>query len=87
MDFGVRGIGGVIKLFPPPTYHGDSWRNGKAGHGSCSDMFDCRLKTGHDWFERIKECLLDCVVDWGNLLILATHICVDCIVEFCTLTL
>ena len=27
MDFGVRGIGGEIKLFPPPTYHGelDKW--------------------------------------------------------------
>ena len=27
MDFGVRGIGGKIKLFPPPTYHGelDKW--------------------------------------------------------------
>ena len=23
MDFGVRGIGGEIKLFPPPTYHGE----------------------------------------------------------------
>ena len=27
MDFGVRGIGGEIKLFPPPPYHGelDKW--------------------------------------------------------------
>ena len=27
MDFGNRGIGGEIKLFPPPTYHGelDKW--------------------------------------------------------------
>ena len=27
MDFGVRGIGGEIKLFPPPTNHGelDKW--------------------------------------------------------------
>ena len=27
MDFGVRGIGGEIKLFPPPVYHGelDKW--------------------------------------------------------------
>ena len=27
MDFGVRGIGGEIKLFPPPTHHGelDKW--------------------------------------------------------------
>ena len=27
MDFGMRGIGGEIKLFPPPTYHGelDKW--------------------------------------------------------------
>ena len=23
MDFGVRGIGGEIKVFPPPTYHGE----------------------------------------------------------------
>eukprot|EP00439_Symbiodinium_sp_Y106_P002344 s11402_g1.t1 len=29
MEFGVRGIGGEIKLFPPPTYHGelDKWDN------------------------------------------------------------
>ena len=27
MDFGVRGIGGEIKLFPPPVFHGelDKW--------------------------------------------------------------
>ena len=23
MDFGVRGTGGEIKLFPPPVYHGE----------------------------------------------------------------
>ena len=23
MDFGVRGIGGELKLFPPPLYHGE----------------------------------------------------------------
>ena len=29
MDFGVRGIDGEIKLFPPPTYHGelDKWED------------------------------------------------------------
>ena len=29
MDVGVRGIGGEIKLFPPPVYHGEleKWEN------------------------------------------------------------
>ena len=34
-------------------------------------------------FGRIKERLLDCVVDWGNILTLVAHNCADCIMELC----
>ena len=47
-------------------------------------MLQCRMAFGSRLdMTGLVEYLPDCVLDWGNMLILVAHNCVGCIVEFC----
>ena len=65
MDFGVRGIGGEIKLFPPPTYHGelDKWDNWSWQLKRYVGLYKPLAKTLMDEIERNAQrlSLMDCV--------------------------
>ena len=50
MDFGVRGIGGEIKLFPPPVYHGELDR---------SDDWSWQLKRYVGLYKPLAKTMMD----------------------------
>ena len=60
MDFGVRGIGGEIKLFPPPPYHGelDKW-----------DDWSWQLKRYVGLYKPLAKLLMDEVETASNKVI------------------